>query len=59
MIPGGPTNFVTPPIVGDYTLPISLPYDPLYEVVMGGIALNDPSKATNSSSANLKYPFLT
>lgn len=42
MIPGG--QFTTIPDVSDYLPPLDQPYNPLYQTVWGGAALNDPSQ---------------
>lgn len=42
-IPGGNQNFTPTPIVGEFLPPNDLPYNPLTQIIWGGIALNDPS----------------
>lgn len=44
MIPGGNTNFTTQPIVGEFLPPTNTPYNPFYQVIWGGIHINDTSK---------------
>lgn len=42
-IPGGNTNFTATPIVGNFLPPNDTAYNPLSQIIWGGIAVNDPS----------------
>lgn len=42
-IPGGNQNFTPTPIVGDFLPPNDAAYNPLSQIIWGGIAINDPS----------------
>ena len=42
-IPGGNTNFTATPEVGVFLPPNELPYDPLSQIIWGGIAINNAS----------------
>jgi hypothetical protein len=42
-IPGGNTNFTPTPIVGNFLPPNDTAYNPLSQIIWGGIAINDPS----------------
>ena len=42
-IPGGNTNFTATPEVGVFLPPNNLAYNPLSQIIWGGIAINDPS----------------
>ncbi len=43
-IPGGNTNFTPTPEVGVFLPPNNLPYNPLSQIMNGGIAINDASE---------------
>lgn len=37
-------TFTTEPIISDFQAPYNLPYQPLYQVVLGGVAIGNPSE---------------
>lgn len=43
-IPGGNTNFTPTPEVGNFLPPNNLPFNPLSQIISGGIAVGDPSQ---------------
>jgi hypothetical protein len=43
-IPGGNQNFTATPNVGNFLPPNDAPYNPLSQLIWGGIALNNPSQ---------------
>jgi surface protein len=43
-IPGGNQNFTPTPIVGDFLPPNDLPYNPLSQIIWGGIAINNATE---------------
>jgi hypothetical protein len=53
MIPGG--NFTTIPVVTALQPPYDLPYDPVSQIVPGGIALSDPSEGRLYQNWEISY----
>lgn len=46
-IPGGNQNFTVVPEVGNFLPPNNLPYNPLSQIISGGIEVGDPSEGRN------------